>query len=68
VGTTPVDAPFATYGYVNLLGFACIVPLTVIFAPIGAGIANKLDAGLLKKIFAVVLIITGLRMLAQVFI
>lgn len=68
VGTTPTDAPFATYGYVNLLGFACIVPLTVLFAPVGATIANKLDAGLLKKIFAVVLIITGLRMLAQVLI
>lgn len=67
-GTTPTDAPFATYGYVNLLGFVCIVPLTVLFAPIGASIANKLDAGLLKKIFAVVLIITGLRMLAQVLI
>ena len=66
VGETPADAPFATYGYVNLLGFACIVPLTVLFAPVGANIANKLDAGLLKKIFAVVLIITGLRMLAQV--
>jgi len=68
VGTTPTDAPFATFGYVNLLGFACIVPLTVLFAPIGAGIANRLDAGMLKKIFAVVLIITGLRMLAQVLI
>ena len=67
-GATPTDAPFATYGYVNLLGFACIVPLTVLFAPIGATIASKLDAGLLKKIFAVVLIITGLRMLAQVLI
>lgn len=68
VGATPVDAPYATFGYVNLLGFACIVPLTVLFAPVGASIANKLDAGLLKKIFAVVLIITGLRMLAQVLI
>lgn len=46
-GATPTDAPFATYGYVNLLGFACIVPLTVLFAPIGATIASKLDAGLL---------------------
>ncbi len=67
-GTTPIDAPFATYGYVNLLGFICIVPLTVFFAPIGATIASKLDAAMLKKVFAVVLIITGLRMLAQVFL
>lgn len=65
VGETPVDAPFATIGFVNLLGFACIVPLTVLFAPIGANIANRLDAGMLKKVFAVVLIITGVRMLAQ---
>jgi len=65
VGTAPADAPFATVGYVNLLGFACIVPLTVLCAPVGANIASKLDARLLKKIFAVVLIITGLRMLAQ---
>lgn len=65
VGETPADAPFATIGFVNLLGFACIVPLTVLFAPIGANIANRLDAGMLKKVFAVVLIITGVRMLAQ---
>ncbi|MBU3022639.1 sulfite exporter TauE/SafE family protein [Aestuariibacter sp. A3R04] len=68
VGTPPEDAPFATYGLVNLLGFVCIVPLTVLFAPVGAGIANRLDGVLLKRIFAVVLIITGVRMLAQLFI
>ncbi|MGQ8366734.1 sulfite exporter TauE/SafE family protein [Glaciecola sp. 1036] len=64
-GTAPEDAPFGTYGLVNLVGFICIVPLTVIFAPIGANIASKLDAKMLKRIFAIVLIITGLRMLAQ---
>jgi len=41
------------------------VPLTVLFAPLGASIASKLDANKLKKVFAVVLLITGLRMLAQ---
>lgn len=64
-GERPADAPFATYGLVNLLGFACIVPLTVLFAPVGAAVANKLNAAVLKKVFAVVLIITGVRMLAQ---
>lgn len=67
-GQTPHDAPLGTFGYINLVGFACIVPLTVICAPIGAGIASKLDANMLKKIFAVVLLITGTRMLAQLFI
>ncbi|MBU2978940.1 sulfite exporter TauE/SafE family protein [Alteromonas sp. C1M14] len=65
LGQRPSDAPYATFGLVNLLGFVCIVPLTVLFAPIGASIANRLNATMLKKVFAVVLIITGLRMLAQ---
>lgn len=68
LGTTPTDAPAGTFGFVNLFGFICIVPLTVLFAPVGAALAAKLDAGKLKKIFAVVLLITGLRMLAQVFL
>ena len=41
------------------------MPLTVLFAPVGAGLASKLDAAKLKKVFAVVLLITGVRMLAQ---
>lgn len=66
LGNTPPDAPAGTIGLVNLNGFLCIVPLTVLFAPLGAALAAKLDAAKLKKIFAVVLLITGLRMLVQV--
>lgn len=65
IGSTPADTPIGTFGLVNLIGFLCIVPLTVLFAPVGASLAAKLDAGKLKKIFAVVLLITGLRMLVQ---
>lgn len=65
LGSTPADAPAGTFGLVNLIGFLCIVPLTVLFAPIGVSIASKLDAAKLKKVFAVVLLITGLRMLLQ---
>lgn len=68
LGSTPADAPAGTLGLVNFIGFICIVPLTVAFAPVGASIASRLDAGKLKKVFAVVLLITGLRMLAQVFL
>jgi len=66
LGTTPQDAPAATVGLINLIGFVCIVPLTVLFAPVGASLAAKLDAAKLKRIFAIVLLITGLRMLGQV--
>jgi uncharacterized membrane protein YfcA len=64
--TTPADAPPYTYGYLNLLGFAAIVPLTVMFAPVGTGLGARLNAVALKKVFAVVLAITGVRMLLQV--
>lgn len=67
-GNTPNDAPFGTYGLVNILGFVCIVPLTVYFAPIGAKLANVIDANLLKRVFAILLLVTGLRMFAQLFI
>jgi len=68
LGSTPTDAPAGTYGLVNLIGFICIVPLTVLFAPVGASLAAKLDAAKLKKIFALVLLVTGLRMLVQIFL
>lgn len=65
-GTTPADAPAGTYGLVNLPGLIAIVPLTVFFAPIGASLGAKLNGAMLKKVFAVVLAITGVRMLIQV--
>ena len=68
MGSTPSDAPVGTFGLVNVIGFICIVPLTVLFAPVGAALAAKLDANKLKKVFSVVLLITGARMLAQLFI
>lgn len=68
MGSTPNDAPAGTWGFVNLIGFVCIVPLTVLFAPVGASLAVKLDGVKLKKIFAVVLLLTGVRMLAQIFL
>ncbi len=67
LGSTPTDAPAGTVGLINLVGFLCIVPLTVLFAPLGASLAAKLDAAKLKKVFAAVLLITGLRMLVQLF-
>jgi uncharacterized protein len=37
----------------------------VVFAPVGAKLAASMDANKLKKVFAVVLLITGGRMLLQ---
>lgn len=66
VGTTPLDAPIGTWGLVNLPAFFLIIPLTMVFAPVGAKLGGKLNPQQLKKAFAVVLFFTGARMLIQV--
>lgn len=64
---TPADAPQGMIGMVNLPGFALIVPLTVLLAPVGAWIGSKLEPVMLKRVFAIFLSISGGRMLMQVF-
>lgn len=64
---TPADAPAGMIGLVNLPGFICIVPLTVLFAPVGAWIGSRLDAVMLKRVFAIFLSLSGGRMLMQAF-
>jgi uncharacterized membrane protein YfcA len=63
---TPADAPEGMIGMVNLPGFLCVVPLTVLLAPFGAWIGSKLDSVMLKRVFAIFLLISGGRMLMQV--
>ena len=62
----PTDAPQGMIGMVNWPGFLCIVPLTVLLAPTGAWIGSKLDSLMLKRVFAIFLLISGGRMLMQV--
>jgi uncharacterized membrane protein YfcA len=63
--TTPIAAPIGTFGMVNLPGFFLIVPLTILFAPVGVKIGSRLDARVLKKIFALFLLLVGSRMIWQ---
>lgn len=54
--------PFSL-GHVSLLGFALIVPMTILAAPWGAKLAHALPVVWLKRAFAVFLALTGVRML-----
>lgn len=54
--------PFSA-GFVNLPAFALISIFTVAMAPVGARLAHALDAQLLRRMFAIVLVIVGARML-----
>ena len=55
--------PPGSLGYVNLIGFALIVPTTMLAAPWGARIAHAVRPQLLRKAFAVFLCLTSLRMI-----
>ena len=65
-GQEPADSLAGTWRLVNLPSFFLIIPLTILFAPVGARIASILNPTQLKRAFAVVLFLTGARMLLQV--
>lgn len=54
--------PF-TFGYVNLIGFALIVPMTMWMAPVGAKLASRTKPDRLKQAFAFFLFLTSIKML-----
>lgn len=60
--------PAGSLGYVNLIGFALISPVTVWFAPIGAKIASRLDKRKLGMLFGGFLFLVSARMLYRTFI
>jgi len=65
-GWNVTGLPPFSLGYVNWLGFALIVPATVLAAPLGARLAHALDPRLLRGAFAFFLGMTALRMLWDV--
>lgn len=54
--------PF-TIGYVSLLGFAVIAPISWLVAPLGAKLAHKLDRRRLSAAFGLFLLVVATRML-----
>ncbi|MBE7637294.1 TSUP family transporter [Sneathiella sp. P13V-1] len=66
-GMNVTDLPPGNLGYVNILGFLIIVPMTMLFAPVGAHIAHTINTGMLKKAFAFFLFLTSLRMFYGIF-
>ena len=55
-----VNTPYIV-GYINLLGFAVFVPVTMVMARIGAKVVHKIDKKLLSKIFGIFLILVSIR-------
>ena len=66
LATTPGDAPAGTFGYINLPALLILVPLSVLCAPVGVKLGSILGGDKLRKIFAILLALTAIRILLQV--
>jgi len=62
-GLDVAGRPPGSLGYVNLIAACLIFPVTAVFAPIGARIAHALPAERLRRVFALFLAVTAVRML-----
>lgn len=55
--------PLGSTGYVNWLAFAALVPMTMLFAPLGVRWCQRLNVSRLRRLFSLVLVIVGVKML-----
>ena len=55
-----ISAPYSL-GFINIAGFLVFVPITMIFAPIGAKITHSIDKILLSRIFGLFLMVISVR-------
>ncbi len=60
------DLPVYSFGYVYLPALAGIVATSVLTAPMGVRLAHSLPVNRLKRVFAVLLLVVGTRMLISV--
>jgi len=61
-GWSVADVPPLSLGYVNLVGFVLIFPMSVLMAPVGARLAHALNRVWLRRAFALFLGVTSVRM------
>lgn len=66
-GWSAAGLPPFSLGYINLLGLALILPTSMLLAPVGARLAHRLDTTRLRRVFAVFLAVTSLRMFYGLF-
>lgn len=62
IGWDKPNLPPLSFGYVNILAWGCIIPVSILFAPLGARVAHKVNAKRLKKTFAFFMVLVALDM------
>ncbi|KZL18056.1 Sulfite exporter TauE/SafE [Pseudovibrio axinellae] len=67
-GWSEPGRPAYSLGFVNVIGFCLIIPASVLLAPVGAKLAHTIKPKLLDRLFALFLLITGVKMLSDIFV
>jgi uncharacterized protein len=67
IGWSVPGRPPVSIGFVNLPAFALISFFTVLLAPVGAALAHRTDAVLLRRLFGAFLLVIAARMVWQAF-
>ena len=67
-GLGSTNLPPFSFGYISLLGFVCIIPMTLFMVPKGAKLAHNLDKIMLKRLLAVFMILMSLRVFYTIYI
>ena len=62
-GYTVTNAPILTVGHTNFLAALCIIPFSILMAPVGVKVNKMCHPHVIKRLFAILLVFTGLKML-----
>ncbi len=62
IGWGQANLPPLSIGYVNIMAWACVIPASVLVAPIGAMVAHKIQVKPLRIGFAVFMVLVSLNM------
>jgi uncharacterized protein len=65
-GWDNMSVPSNSFGYLYWPAALIIITMTIFFAPMGARLAHYLPVATLKRLFAIILAIVGIRMLVQI--
>lgn len=55
--------PPLSLGFVSVIGLVILMPMTVLFAPLGARIAHSIEPRWLKRLFAIFLVVSSAKMI-----
>ncbi len=61
-----IGFPPFSFGYINLLALGVIIPVTVLFAPLGVRLGHSLSIKKMRQVFSIFMMIIALRMIYEV--